>query len=99
MKKTQTWLAVLITGVGLIVALVMGVFAYLSLTATPIHPSAQDVSSVAAATPPRKWADAIARGREMVRASVIEQNLPGISVAVGADGDVIWAEGFGWADV
>ena len=29
----------------------------------------------------------------------IEQNLPGLSVAVGAGGDIVWAEGFGWADL
>ncbi len=28
-----------------------------------------------------------------------EQNLPGLSVAVGAGGDIVWAEGFGWADL
>jgi CubicO group peptidase (beta-lactamase class C family) len=27
------------------------------------------------------------------------QNLPGVSVAVGAGGTVVWAEGFGWRDV
>jgi serine beta-lactamase-like protein LACTB, mitochondrial len=99
MKKTQTWLAVLIAGVGLIGAAVMGVFAYLSLTAVPIHPSAQEVASAAASTPARKWTEAVERGREIVRTSVIEQNLPGISVAIGAEGEMIWAEGFGWADV
>ena len=99
MKKTQTWLALLIAGVGLIGAAVMGVFAYLSLTAVPIHPSAEAVASAAATTPARKWAEAVERGREIVRTNVIEQNLPGISVAVGAEGEIIWAEGFGWADV
>jgi hypothetical protein len=29
----------------------------------------------------------------------LEQNLPGVSVAVGAGGAVVWAEGFGWRDV
>ena len=99
MKKTHAWLAVLIAGVGLIGAAVMGVFAYLSLTAVPIHPSAQEVASLAASTPARKWAEAVERGREIVRTSVIEQNLPGVSVAVGAEGEAVWAEGFGWADV
>jgi CubicO group peptidase (beta-lactamase class C family) len=33
-----------------------------------------------------------------VRALIIEQNLPGLSVAVGVDGAIVWAEGFGWAD-
>jgi CubicO group peptidase (beta-lactamase class C family) len=30
---------------------------------------------------------------------MVEQNLPGVSVAVGADGTVVWSEGFGWRDV
>ena len=30
---------------------------------------------------------------------MLEQNLPGVSVAVGAGGTVVWAEGFGWRDV
>jgi CubicO group peptidase (beta-lactamase class C family) len=30
---------------------------------------------------------------------VLEQNLPGVSVAVGAGGTIVWAEGFGWRDV
>jgi hypothetical protein len=29
----------------------------------------------------------------------LEQNLPGVSVAVGAGGTLVWAEGFGWRDV
>lgn len=100
MKKTQTWLAIIVVGIGLVVAAVLGGFVYMSLTATPIHPSAQELSSVARSTaPPGKWADAVAQGQQIVRASVIEQNLPGISVAVGVGGDIVWAEGFGWADV
>jgi CubicO group peptidase (beta-lactamase class C family) len=31
--------------------------------------------------------------------SLKEQNLPALSVAVGIDGDLVWAEGFGWADL
>ena len=34
-----------------------------------------------------------------MRAGLIQQNLPGLSVAVGVDGDIVWAEGFGWADL
>lgn len=99
MKRTQIWIAVMVFGVGLVLAAVLGVFAYLSLTATPIHPSAQDVPSVADSAAAQKWSDAIERARQIVRASVIEQNLPGVSVAVGAGGGIVWAEGFGWADV
>ncbi|MBA3888848.1 MAG: serine hydrolase [Acidobacteria bacterium] len=39
------------------------------------------------------------RAREIVRSAVLEQNLPGVSVAVGAGSSVVWAEGFGWRDV
>jgi CubicO group peptidase (beta-lactamase class C family) len=35
----------------------------------------------------------------MFAAGHVEQNLPGLSVAVGAGGDIVWAEGFGWADL
>jgi CubicO group peptidase (beta-lactamase class C family) len=99
MKKAQTWLAVIIVGIGLIIAVVLGVFAYLSLTATPIHPNAQEVPSVPHSAPPRKWAEAVEQARHIARASVVEQNLPGLSVAVGVGGDIVWAEGLGWADL
>jgi CubicO group peptidase (beta-lactamase class C family) len=39
------------------------------------------------------------QGRQLARAGLVEQNLPGLSVAVGAGGNIVWAEGFGWADV
>jgi CubicO group peptidase (beta-lactamase class C family) len=35
----------------------------------------------------------------MVRAAIVEQNLPGVSIAVGLGGGIVWAEGFGWRDV
>ncbi len=41
----------------------------------------------------------MARGRQVARAGLAEQNLPGLSVAVGIDGEIVWAEGFGWADL
>ena len=39
------------------------------------------------------------RARPFVRAFVAEENLPGLSLAVGMAGEVVWAEGFGWADI
>jgi serine beta-lactamase-like protein LACTB, mitochondrial len=39
------------------------------------------------------------QARERVRAWLAEKNLPGVSVAVGVDGNLVWAEGFGWADL
>ena len=34
-----------------------------------------------------------------MRAGLSQQNLPGLSVAVGVGGDIVWAEGFGWANI
>jgi len=41
----------------------------------------------------------VQQARQVVRAGLTEQNLPGLSVAVGAGGEIVWAEGFGWADL
>jgi CubicO group peptidase (beta-lactamase class C family) len=35
----------------------------------------------------------------MVRAAIGDQNLPGVSIAVGTGVGIVWAEGFGWRDV
>jgi CubicO group peptidase (beta-lactamase class C family) len=98
-SRTQTWLALIVVAVGLLVAAILGLFAYVSATATPLHPNPQDVPSVTRSAPLPKWADAVEQGRQIVRAGLTEQNLPGISVAVAVGGDIVWAEGFGWADL
>ena len=36
--------------------------------------------------------------RRLARTLVAGDNLPGLSVAVAVDGEIVWAEGFGWAD-
>lgn len=99
MKKVETFVAVVVAGIGLVVTVVMGILTYQSLTATPIHPSAQAVTSIPHATAPAEWAEAVTQAQHIVRATVIEENLPGLSVAVGVDGKMVWAEGFGWADL
>ena len=45
------------------------------------------------------WADAVEQGRQVAHAGLVEQNLPGLSVAVGVGGDIVWAEDFGRADL
>ena len=37
--------------------------------------------------------------RRLARSLLVDENLPGLSVAVARDGEIVWAEGFGWADV
>ena len=97
--RLQTVVAVFVVGVGLIVALVVGLFAYTSLTAPTLHPSVTDVPSVTESAPLPRWSAAAEHGRQIVRAALAEQNVPGVSVAVGVNGDIVWAEGFGWADL
>jgi CubicO group peptidase (beta-lactamase class C family) len=98
-NRPETWIALIVAGLGLLVAAVLGLFAYMSATATPLHPDPESVPSVADPAPPAEWAAVVEEGRRILRAGLIEQNLPGLSVAVGAGGDIVWAEGFGWADL
>jgi len=72
---------------------------YVNAMAAPLHPQPQSAPSVTQPDPSPLWAEAVDRSRQVMRAALTEQNLPGLSVAVGVDGDVAWAEGFGWADL
>ena len=99
-RRTEIRLAALIVvGVGLLLSGIGGLFLYVNVTTTPIHPNPQDVPSVAQSAPSQEWADAVDRARRIARAGIAEQNLPGLSVAVGASGQIVWAEGFGWTDL
>jgi serine beta-lactamase-like protein LACTB len=87
---------------GAIAALIVasgGLPSFLWATARPLHPEPQDVPSAVQSEPSPQWAASVGRARQIVRAVLSEQNLPGLSVAVGVAGDLVWAEGFGWADV
>lgn len=97
-RRTESWIALIVVAIGLPVAAIVGVVVYLNTT-PPLHQNAHDISSVTLSAPLPKWAGAVEQGRQVVRANVIEQNLPGISVTVGVGGDIVWAEGFGWADL
>lgn len=96
---TQTILALAIIGIGLLFMLVAGMHVYVTSTATPLHPNPDEVPSVTHWEPPREWTPSVEQGRKIARAALIEQNLPGVSVAVGVGGEVVWAEGFGFADL
>ena len=98
-NRMETWLTLIVAGVGLVVLGVAGLWVYVSATAPTLHPNAQDVTSVAGANPAREWSGAIEQARPTVRAALAEQNLPGLSVAVGAGREIVWAEGFGWANL
>ena len=98
-SRTETWLTWIALAIGLPVVGVGSVLYYMSVTKTALHPNAQAVTSVIASAPLPQWTSAVDLGRQVVRAGLVDQNLPGVSVAVGVGQDVVWAEGFGWADV
>jgi hypothetical protein len=64
-SRTQTWLAVILVAVGLLPAAILGLFLYMSATATPLHPNPQEVRSVTHSAPMPKWADAVEQGRAL----------------------------------
>ena len=97
-RRTETWLAMIAVAVGLLIAAFLGLWALMSAT-PPLHPNPQDVPSKAHSAPLPRWADAVEQGRQIARAGLTEQSLPGLSVAVAAGGEIVWAEGFGWADL
>jgi serine beta-lactamase-like protein LACTB, mitochondrial len=97
--RLQTVLGLFVGAVGLLITFILGLWLFMSATATPLHPDPQKVPSVAGSAPPPAWAAAVEQGRQIARAGLIDQNLPGLSVAIGVGGAVVWAEGFGWADL
>jgi serine beta-lactamase-like protein LACTB, mitochondrial len=98
-RRTETWLLLIAVGIALIPVALAGLWGYMTVSATPLHPDPRDVRSVTHSAPLPPWAAAVEQGRRIVRAGLAEQNLPGLSVAVGVDGDVVWAEGFGWGEL
>ena len=98
-RKTGTALKLLAIASGVLLAAIPGLWLYMSATATPLHPNPQDVPSVTSSAPLSQKADAVEQGRQIVRATLAEQNLPGLSVAVGRGGEIVWAEAFGFADL
>ena len=97
-SRIPTWVSLILLGVGLLAVGIPGLLVYIRATATKLHPSPRDIPSVTNSPPLPKWAGAVEQVREIVRASLSERNLPGLSVAVGIDGDIVWAEGFGFAN-
>jgi hypothetical protein len=102
-RAARNRLPILAVRAALVVGVLIAAFAaYLThavTVAAPLFAQPPDVPSVIDSAPPPQYAGAVERARELVRTAVLEQNLPGVSVAVGAGSTIVWAEGFGWRDV
>ena len=97
--RRSFWLSFVAIAVGVVIAVVVGLWGYIIATATPIHPDAAAIPATEGAAPAASSATAAAEARRLVRAAAVDQNLPGISVAVASGGAVVWSEGFGYADL
>ncbi len=93
--------ALTLIGIGVFVVFLagLGIYTFVMTVSTRLHPNPNEVPSVALAAPSPKWAAAVDQARQLARAGLVRQNLPGLSVAVGVGGEIVWAEGFGWADM
>jgi serine beta-lactamase-like protein LACTB len=65
--------------------------------AVPVSVHAQ--ATLAEAQTPARYARSIEFARTLIAALMEESGTPGMSVAVGINGEIVWAEGFGYADV
>jgi len=72
---------------------------YLPRTPNPVHSDAAAIRSTSAGLNAGAHAAAIDEARRLARAVLVDENLPGLSLAVAVDGTIVWAEGFGYADV
>jgi serine beta-lactamase-like protein LACTB, mitochondrial len=97
-RRTEVALA-LFAAAGVVVVLVVAGGAVWFRLPTPVHEEATAVPSAVAAAPTDRYARPVEESRRLARALVVADNLPGLSVAVAVDGEIVWAEGFGWSDV
>ncbi len=58
-----------------------------------------DANAYALAAEPTGYEEAIRKSRDLISALRQEEKAPGVSVAVAVDGDIVWSEGFGYADL
>jgi serine beta-lactamase-like protein LACTB len=99
-RNRKVWIALGVVFVPVtMLTLIVGVAVYVNAMPAPLHPEPHAAPSVTRSSPPPRWSGSVDRARGIIRAALTEQNLPGLSVAVGVDTGLVWAEGFGWAEV
>ena len=94
-RRTEAGIALAFVGV----MIAAGTLAIWFLFTMSVHRDAASVPSTVDATPLASDAAAVEEARKLARTFIVEENLAGVSVAVAKDDGVVWAEGFGWADI
>lgn len=95
MKKPSPFLAVLAGAVPLVLTAV-ALWVWVTI---PPELDPDSLTSQVLEPPSAAYRDAVEEGRSIARSLVAEEKLPGLSLAVAVDGEIVWAEGFRWADV
>ncbi len=93
------WRASATVAVFLAVATLVAGVADRVVSTTSLDQNAVEVPSTAAAAPTGRYAGPVEKSKLLARELVAVDNLPGLSAAVAVDGEIVWAEGFGWTDV
>jgi hypothetical protein len=83
-NRLPSWAARTAIAVGVVVAAFAAFLTHAVGVTAPLFAQSQAVPSVVDSAPSPQYTAAVQRARELVRAAVLEQNLPGVSVAVGA---------------
>lgn len=96
-ERLLSWLVAVPAGLALLVLFIMP--RVMEATMVPVHGAAAEVPGqpVQAAEP--RWAAAAEAAERRVRDWMVANNLPGLALAVGVDGELAWAQALGWADV
>ena len=97
MPRDRVRRAWILAPIGLL--LIGGTLSVVKLRGEPLHQNPQAIASVTHPEPAPRWSGAVAQTRRMIRSVLSKQSVPGLSVAVGVGSDIVWAEGFGWADI
>jgi len=94
LSRSETLFALL---VGVVIT-VGGAGALYFAATMAVHPDPAAVPSTPGVHA-EQYSGAIDESRRLAHALLLEENLPGVSVAVARDGEIVWTEGFGWADI
>jgi len=95
-RRGEAVIAAVVAGTAVVLVVGAGIL-YFGSTINPVHMSPESIPSAPADVDAGRYAAAVDQARHLARALLVQENLPGLSVAVAVDGAVVWAEGFGYA--
>jgi CubicO group peptidase (beta-lactamase class C family) len=82
-----------------VLLLVVGVLAGTGAPTASAQSADTPATAPAAAPAPLRYAEVVEEARALVRADLAARGYPGIAIAVSVDGETIWSEGFGHANL